>query len=51
MGEQHQSKVLELWMYLNNPVDLYSCNVKQFNALSPPNSITKSCTFKHMYDW
>lgn len=27
-------------MYLNNPVDLYTCNVKQFNALSSPNSIT-----------
>lgn len=37
---QHQSKVHELWMYLNNPVDLYTCNVKQFNALSSPNSIT-----------
>lgn len=29
-------------MYLNNPVDLYTCNVKQFNALSSPNSITRS---------
>lgn len=55
MGEQKANTTSKqsTWVMnvMNNPVDLYTCNVKQFNALSSPNSITRSFTFKHMYDW
>lgn len=55
MGEQKANTTSKqsTWVMnvMNNPVDLYTCNVKQLNALSSPNSITRSFTFKHMYDW
>lgn len=44
MGEQKANTTSKqsTWVMnvMNNPVDLYTCNVKQFNALSFPNSIT-----------
>lgn len=46
MGEQKANTTSKqsTWVMnvMNNPVDLYTCNVKQFNALSSPNSITRS---------